>query len=324
MTKQTKKTAPETVKADVYTRITDAFVTALEAATSPTEWPWVKAANAGNPVNVVTGRSYRGINRLMLGGAVAAGMSPWFGTFRQWQEKGAQVRKGSKGTLVVYWGELWVDAEGNRVEATAPGAQKIVYPKGSTVFSASQVDGWTAPIAAADAVKVEPIEEAERFVEATGAYVIEQGDSAFYRPATDTITMPARGLFRDTREASASVHFYSTLLHELMHWTAPKGRCDRDLSGRFGSEAYAAEELVAEIGAAFLAADLGLSPIPRADNVSYVASWLRVLKNDKRAIFTASAAAARASDFLHAFQPVAAEPEEIEPEAEAETFQRAA
>lgn len=317
------KKTPAAPTADIYTRITDQIVAALEAATSPTEWPWVKAASAGNPVNVVTGRSYRGINRMMLGGAVAAGMSPWFGTFRQWQEKGAQVRKGSKGQLVVYYGELWVDAAGNRVESNTPGAQKIIYPKGSTVFSASQVDGWTAPVAAPEAVKVEPIEEVERFIAATGAKVIENGDSAFYRPSTDSITMPARGLFRDTREASASVHFYGTLLHELMHWTAPKGRCDRDLSGRFGSEAYAAEELVAEIGAAFLSADLGISPTPRGDNVSYLASWLRVLKGDKRAIFTASAAAARASDFLHAFQ-TAAEPEGIEPEAEAETMQRAA
>lgn len=291
-------------KLDIYDRLTAIIVEGLEGAQSPTEWPWIKAAQAGNPVNVVSKRGYRGLNRMVLGGMMAAGSDRHWGTYRQWESVGGQVRKGSKSTPVVYWGDLYVDANDNRVEKGTPGARRIVYAKAASVFSGDQVDGWTIP--------AEPIREAngagsieacEAFVAATGASVTERGDRAFYAIGLDTITMPERRRFKDTDTASATVHFYGTLLHELVHWTGAKPRCNREFGMRFGDEAYAFEELVAEIGSAFLSADLGISPTPRADNVGYLANWLKVLKGDKRAIFTASGAASKAADFLHAFQP---------------------
>lgn len=293
-------------RANVYERITATFIEALEKAKTPTEWPWVRAAQAGVPMNAATKRAYNGINRLLLGCAMHAGASSYWATFNQWKGLGATVKKGSKATLVVYYGDLWVDENDNRVAPEAPGARKIVYPKGSMVFSADQVEGWEAPATPMVAEGADHLEEVDAFIGATGAIVFERGDRAFYSPAADTITMPERTLFKDTAQASASVHFYGTLLHELIHWTGAKHRCAREFGARFGNEAYAAEELVAEIGAAFLSADLGISPTPRADNVNYVANWLRVLKGDTRAIFTASTAATKASTFLHE----AAEPQQ--------------
>lgn len=294
-------------RADIYTRLTDIIITALEGATSPTEWPWIKGAQAGTPINVVSGKAYRGVNRLILGCAVASGSDRRWATFNQWKGLGAMVRKGQKGMPIAFYGDLYVNENDERVDPGTPGARKILYAKAATVFSADQVDGWNgatvempATVAGADS-----LDDVESFIGHTGAQIVEKGDKAFYHPLFDNITMPERKRFKDTAEASATVHFYSTLLHELTHWTGAKARCDRDLKGRFGSESYAMEELVAEMASAFLAADLGISPLPRADNVSYLANWLAVLKGDKKAIFTASAAAAKAADFLHACQPEA-------------------
>lgn len=298
-------------KIDIYDRLTAIIVEALEGAQSPTEWPWIKAAKAGVPVNIVSKRPYRGMNRMVLGDMMSGGADRHWGTYRQWESVGGQVRKGSKSSPVVYWGSIFVDANDNRVEEGTPGARRIPYARAASVFSGDQIDGWTAPVEAIREVNgAGSIEACEAFVLATGASVEERGNEAFYRPSTDSITMPSRRLFKDTASASATVHFYGTLLHELTHWTAPKARCNRDLSGRFGSESYAMEELVAEMASAFLSADLGISPLPRANNVTYLAHWLAVLKGDKRAIFTASGAASKAADFLHALQPDALEPED--------------
>jgi antirestriction protein ArdC len=140
---------------------------------------------------------------------------------------------------------------------------------------------------------VQRIERAEAFFKATGAVINHGGDRAFYAPGPDRIQMPPFEAFRD---AGA---YYGILSHEATHWSGAKTRLDRDLSGRFGTHAYAAEELIAELGSAFLSADLGLTPEPREDHASYIETWLRVLKNDRRAIFTAAAHAERAAAFLH-------------------------
>ncbi|WP_152048799.1 ArdC family protein [Aureimonas psammosilenae] len=323
MTKRTAKTDTTAApKADVYERVTTIFVEALEkAGTNPVEWPWVRAARAGVPINVTSKKGYRGINRLLLGAMVADGASRFWGTFNQWRDKGGIVRKGEKGTLVVYWGDLYVDENGDRCAANDPGARKILYPKPSYLFHADQQDGWTAPaegtkeaeeLAAANGAAT--LEDLEAFVSATGAKIIERGDKAYFQPATDLVVMPTRDRFRDTQDATATEHFYKVLFHELVHWTGAESRLKRDFSGRFGSEAYAFEELVAEIGAAFLAADMGISPEPDARNVAYVAGWLKVLKGDKKAVFTASTASAKAADFLKAFQPIAQEDDDQEEE----------
>lgn len=289
-------------KFDIYDRLTDIIVTALESAVSPTEWPWIKAAQGGTPINVVSGKTYRGVNRLVLGMAVAAGADRRWGTFNQWQGLGAMVRKGSKGTPVAYFGELFVDENDRRVDPGTPGAKKIIYAKGATVFSADQVDGWNGATVES-ATGAGSLDEVESFIAATGAIIEEKGEHAFYSLNSDKITMPMRRLFRDTAEASATVHFYSVALHELTHWTGAKTRCNREFGTRFGDSAYAFEELVAEMASAFLAADLGIAPIPNAKNLDYLAHWLKILKGDKKALMTAGSAASKAADFLHGLQP---------------------
>ena len=136
-------------------------------------------------------------------------------------------------------------------------------------------------------------------VAGTGASVRIHGDSAHYTPSTDTITMPDRERFFATSSGSAAQNWYATLLHELVHWSGADHRLARTFGKRFGDDAYAMEELVAELGSAFLCGDLGLSTSPRPDHASYLASWLKVLKADNRAIFTAASAAAKAADYLH-------------------------
>lgn len=151
---------------------------------------------------------------------------------------------------------------------------------------------------------VEPIERAEAFVAATGAVIHHGGSRAFYRPSTDDIHLPPREAFIGTATSTAAEAYASTKLHELTHWTSAETRCNRQLGRRFGDDAYAMEELVAELGAAFLCADLGITDTPRADHAQYLDHWLRVLKADKKAIFTAASKASQAKTFLASLQGV--------------------
>ena len=159
------------------------------------------------------------------------------------------------------------------------------------MFNAAQVDGYT-PKAETALPMLERIEQADAFFKSVGAVVRHGGNQAYYSPASDHIQMPPFQAFRE------NVSYYSTLAHEHTHWTATAGRCDRQLGKRFGDNAYAAEELIAELGAAFTCAHLGLSTEPRADHAAYINSWLKVLKADKRAIFTAASKAQQATDWL--------------------------
>ena len=149
-----------------------------------------------------------------------------------------------------------------------------------------------------DCPEIEPIDAAEAFVRATGAAIAHGGTRAYYRPSTDTIQLPDRTAFVGTATSTAQESYYSTLLHELTHWTSPEQRCNRTLGKRFGDDAYAMEELVAELGAAFLCAELGITMEARLDHAQYLASWLSVLKADKKAIFTAASGASKAVEFL--------------------------
>jgi len=299
-------TAP---RADIYETVTATIVSALEQAASPTEWPWVKAAGNGVPVNARTRKPYNGINRLLLGIAGMGGASRYWATFNQWKDLGAKVKKGTKGTLITFWGDVYLHEEtGERVDPDHPKAKKVLYAKASHVFNANDVEGWTLP--AGETIptedRVSDLAQVEAFVTATGAKVTSTGEQAFYSPGFDIITMPTRSRFKDTESATATEHYYGVLMHELVHWTGSKGRCDRDLSGRFGEQAYAFEELVAEIGSAFLCGDLDITPQPRADNVEYVRHWLKVLRDDKKAVFTAASLSRKAAEFLHAQQPAPA------------------
>jgi antirestriction protein ArdC len=289
------------MKADIYEKVTNRIIADLEQG----ELTWLKPWSSGNTEGRIVrplrhnGLPYSGINVLMLWSAtVECGYaSPFWMTFKQAQELGAHVRKGEQGSLVVYANTITRTEEG---EDGQDEERKIPFMKGYTVFNVEQIDGLPEHYAAKpDAVidQVQRIAHAESFFAATGADIRHGGNSAHYSGGTDHVQMPAFEAFREPEA------YYATLAHELTHWTKHPKRLDRDFGRKkWGDEGYAREELVAELGAAFLCADLALTPEPGMDHAAYIQSWLKVLKEDKRAIFSAAAHAQRAADFLHGFQ----------------------
>jgi antirestriction protein ArdC len=260
--------------------------------------PWSGEHAAGRITRPLRGNGvpYQGINVLMLwGAAMEKGYSaPIWLTFKQALALGGSVRKGEHGSLVVFASTL-TRTEAN--EATGEESERdIPFLKGYTVFNAEQIDGLSAHFLAPAAPRLDPvqrIEHAETFFAATGANVRHGGDRAYYRISTDDVQLPHFETFRDAES------YYATLAHEECHWTRHPSRLAREFGRkRFGDEGYAMEELVAELGAAFLSADLDLTPEPRPDHAAYIAHWLTVLKNDRRAIFTAASYAQRAADLL--------------------------
>jgi antirestriction protein ArdC len=224
--------------------------------------------------------------------------SPIWMTFKQAKELKGNVRKDSKGTLVVYADRITrTEADDNGEET----GRDIFFMKGYTVFNVEQIQGLPPHFYATAATPVRPmqrIEAADQFFVHTGADIRHGGNHAYYAPEADYIQMPSLEAFRDVES------FFATLGHEAVHWTKHPTRLDRDFGRKkFGDEGYAREELVAEIGAAFLCCDLGITPEPREDHASYLGHWLAVLKEDKRAIFQAAAHAQRAVDYLHGLQP---------------------
>lgn len=286
---------------DVYASVTSNIIAAIEAGAGEWKMPWHCAGAAlTRPVNGVTGNAYRGINVVALWAAAAARgyQTGTWATFKQWQARGAQVQRGEKGTMVAFYKQFDAKVEKDGKTET----EKRFMARASYVFNADQVEGWTAPKNPAAPNPVQPIQAADRFIQATGADIRHGGTSAHYSPVTDHIQMPPQDAFTGTATSTATESYYGTLLHELVHWTGPGSRCNREFGKRFGDDAYAFEELIAELGAAFLCADLGINQTPRADHAAYVNGWLRVLKGDKRAIFNAASAAAKATDYLETLQ----------------------
>lgn len=292
---------------DIYQRVTDSIVAELEKGVRP----WLKPWNADHAAGRITrplranGIPYRGINILLLwDSAIMHGFTaPLWMTYKQAQELGGQVRKGEKGSLVVYANTI---TRTETDETTGEDLEReIPFMKGYTVFNAGQVDGLPAHFYAAPQPALDPvarIAKAETFFAATGAEIHEGGNRACYNVTTDRVQMPPFVSFADPEA------FYATLAHEITHWTRHPKRLDRDFGRRrFGDEGYAMEELVAELGAAFVCADLALTLAPREEHAAYIGSWLKVLKDDKRAIFAAAAHAQRAADYLAGLQPQAIE-----------------
>lgn len=285
---------------DVHQEITNRIVDALENA-GEFQLPWITntAGSFARPVNIASRKPYNGVNIVSLWVSAQASRYPsnvW-GTYRQWQDAGCQVRKGEKSSLVVFYKTLNVEQIDDRTDL--PEQAERMVARASRVFNAGQVDGF-APDQTDIPLKpsFDPIAGTEAFLKATGAIIEEVGDEACYDPSADIIRIPERRRFTGTAATGAAVSFYSTLCHELTHWSGSKTRLSRDLSGRFGTEAYAMEELVAELGAAFLCSDLGLTPEPRIDHARYIKTWLTVLKSDKKAVFTAASKASEASNWL--------------------------
>ena len=292
-------------RADIYQRITDQIAAAIEAGAGTWQMPWHPGADGAAPVlptNAATGKPYRGVNTIVLWAAAQAAGYPGavWATYRQWAELGAQVRKGERASPVVFWKISDNDEQEDAEDGAEDGRRSRVFARGYSVFNAAQVDGYEAP-ALPVLPEAERIDRAEAFFAAIGADICHGGSRACYVPSLDQIRMPPFAAFRDP------VAYYAILAHEATHLTGHSSRCARDLRGRFGEEAYAAEELIAELGAAFVCADLVLASEPRPDHAAYVASWLRVLRGDKRAIFTAAAKAQQAADWMHAQQRAVAE-----------------
>lgn len=284
---------------DIYTRVTDAIVSQLEQGARPWAPRWEGAAISGLPLRS-NGQAYRGVNVLLLwGSAVVNGFSErrWL-TFKQAQELGAHVRKGERGSTVVYAGRIEREREGQ----DGAEVETIPFMRGYSVFNVQQIEGlgpeWFAPPAPA---KPEPPRDAaaDAAFHRAGVTICHGGGAAFYDRSADRVQMPPLAAF------GSSEAYYATLAHECVHWTGHESRLARTFGKRFGDKAYAVEELVAEMGAAFLCGALGLSAEPRADHASYLQSWLDVLKADKRAIFTAASAAQAACDLLSPQQEAA-------------------
>jgi antirestriction protein ArdC len=288
---------------DIYTRVTDRIISDLEAGTRPWLKPWggEQAAAITLPLRHC-GTPYRGINILMLWEAALTHdySCPRWMTYRQANQLGGQVRKGERSSIVFNAGTFTREQENPSTGETEEVAGRFL--KQYRVFNVEQIEGlpedyYRRP----DGTKrpaVETCQKADDFFAGTGADIRHGGGKAFYAIQPDYIRVPFPEMFRDVESYTA------TVAHELTHWTRHKSRLDRSFGRkRWGDEGYAAEELVAELGAAFLCAELEITPEPREDHAQYIASWLTVLKNDKRAIFTAAAHAQRALDYLHGLQP---------------------
>lgn len=290
--------ASETSRPDIYSRVTNAIVADLENGVRPWTKPWSAEHLAGKISRPLrsTGEPYSGINVILLWAeSVARGFTaPIWITFRQALALGGHVRKGEHGSTVVYANRMIRTEAGDNGQDIE---RQIPFLKAYTVFNVDQVEGLPAHFYAVAEPKLDAaqrIGHADAFFAATGADVRHGGDQAYYALQADYVQMPPFECFEDPEA------YYATLAHECTHWTRHPTRLDRDFGRkRWGDDGYAREELVAELGAAFLCAELGLELEPRPDHASYIDSWLKVLKDDRRFIFTAAAHAQRAADFLH-------------------------
>ena len=244
--------------------MTDNIIAAIEADADEWQMSWHRSGKGLNcPVNIDTRAHYRGVNifNLWVAGEVRGYTEGVWGTYRQWQNRGCQVRKGEKGSLVVFYKELEFEDQDAGTGMTS--TETRLMAQASTVFNAEQGDGYEREPLPMPENPATPIEQAEAFVAASNALVRHGGGRAYYNPNQDFIQMPEHECFLGTNTSSPTEAYYETLLHELTHWTGHKKRCEREFGKRFGDEAYAMEELVAELGSAFLCADIGISPQPR-------------------------------------------------------------
>lgn len=294
-TTKTRKTTKTSTgpKVDAYKVITDKIVEALEEGVVPWKQPW--NARLTGPRSLSTGKAYQGVNVFMLlFTSMSRGYgSQWWGTYKQISERGGQVRKGEKGTPVVFWRILEV-----KDDKAPDGKKKIPMLRYFTVFNADQCDDVKVPTAETFVDVVDPIEEADRIVQAyltaDGPTLNHGGNSAAYSPVFDTVVMP------ETNQFLSTDGYYSTLFHELGHSTGHKDRLNRDGITdpiKFGSEKYGKEELVAEMSAAFLCAEAGVE-VDQSHHVGYIGSWLETIKGDPKLVVQAAGAAQKATNMI--------------------------
>src|SRR5438477_6701585 len=285
-------TARRAMKRDLYSEVSARIITELEAGAAPWVKPWSATPGTNTPCNALSNRPYSGCNVVLLWMAQAAGYrTPRFLTFKQALELGGNVRKGEHGTKVYFVKQLQVrDQAADDTSAT----RLIPMMREYTVFNVEQCENLPNTVYTGKTIRVRNPDGRDRladdFLRSTGADIREGHGEAFYVPSRDFISMPAFEAFK------GADHFYNVAFHELTHWTAPKSRLDRSLKNRFGSRNYAAEELIAELGAAFLCAEFGFDGDVR--NAGYIGPWVELLKSDKRAFFTACSRASKAADYL--------------------------
>ena len=269
-----------------YQDVTASIIAELERGAIPWIKPWSVDQSADR--NIVSGKAYQGINRILLGMASIGsqfGSSVW-GTYKQWTDAGGQVRKGSKAAHIVFF----KPCAGTRVNAAGVEERKgYAIMRGYCVFNAAQVDGIATETASAP-VPFASDARAEATIAATGADIRHGSAAAFYSPALDAISLPNKAAFHDPAS------YYATAFHELTHWTGAKHRLDRAQSGRFADPEYAFEELCAELGAAFLCADHGIKGELR--HAGYIGHWIKALRDNERAVFKAAALAQKAADYV--------------------------
>jgi antirestriction protein ArdC len=275
---------------EVMEAVASRIIASIEAGIVNGEWKksWAGGAIA---MNAVTGNQYRGGNLIALWVFGEDFKSGYWATYRQWQSIGAQVRKGETGIRLIKWSPIPCKDHGPDERCQSCG--KMV-PNVFTVFNAAQVDGWDGNpenIRNED----ERLADAEDFIKATGA-AIEHSDEgrAYYRPSTDSITLPRFESFTDAEA------YYATAAHELIHWTGAESRLNRDMEGKWGDDSYAGEELVAELGSAMLCATLGISENPRPDHAQYLKFWVGRLRDDYRLLWNAASAASKAVQYVEA------------------------
>lgn len=278
-------------KESQYERITHSIIADLAQGVAPWVKPWRSGAPVSMPVNAVTARPYSGVNVLTLWDvALRRGYpAPRWLTYRQAQERHGHVRKGERGTTVFFVRSIPREDE----EGVVTRRRSLL--RSYTVFNVAQCEGLPAHL---QEVSVPGAQEerhgaADAFLAAAAAEVRHGGDRAYYSPSQDVICLPPFGAFE------SSGHYYATSLHEHVHWAGSEKRLSREFGKRFGDRSYAAEELVAELGAAFLCAHLGIEGKLR--HAEYIGSWITLLNDDSRAIFTAASKASQAADFLRAF-----------------------
>jgi antirestriction protein ArdC len=297
---------------DLFSKVTESLIRQIEAGASGWRMPWHHLAEAGTPMSA-DGRRYRGMNALWLAlvAAETECTSGVWATYKAWQRHGAQVRRGERGTSVALWKPVTKRPGRDETdeEAGTAGGQRFLLARTYSVFVAEQVDGAESVVARLSGGRPERdtperIDSADAYFDAVGARREHGGNRACYQPGTDTIHLP------DLAQFVSTPAYYATSAHEHGHWTGHPTRLGRDLSGRFGSNAYAAEELVAEMAAAMWCAQMAITPADRSDDhAAYLASWLDVLRSDARALVTVSSRAQAAVDYLNEAAGYAAEPE---------------
>jgi len=276
-----------TSRISVYDSVTNNIISKLESGIAPWIKPWKSGQAGGADRNIVSKKEYSGVNRLILG--MSGYSSPIWGSFKQWSEQRGTVRKGEKGTQVVFYSQI----NKTEIKPNDPNPENSTYAllKSYYVFNIDQVEGLEIAKPEPVIAEFNPVPALDDRIAKTGAQISHGGGRAFYRPSTDSITLPEKSTFL------SEAHYYATVLHELTHWSGAEHRLDRTKGKRFADTAYAFEELVAEMGAAFLCADYQIEG--ELQHADYIGNWLQCLKNDNKAIFNAAALAQKAADYIN-------------------------